>query len=96
MRKVKRLASVRLNDWPARLHTVGKMRRDGVPVKATCARCDYWHVVDLGKVEANRGDDYCLINRRFKCPSCGTARTGFYLYRRGAGLPYRPLKAQDR
>lgn len=74
--------------WSKSDLTIGGMLDAGTRIRAICTECTS-RDVDLAQLIAIKGRDYCLINRRCRCPitpGCGGRVRFYYL----CGV-YRPL-----
>lgn len=47
--------------------SIGAMIDNDVACKARCRKCEQWKDVDLVKLAAYKGRDYCLWNKRTNC-----------------------------
>lgn len=67
--------------WARCLHSLDAMIAESIQVRAICTACNFFADLDLEKVRAAKGGNFCLINRRSRCrtPACGQWVRFFYL-----------------
>lgn len=80
--------------FPTWTHSVGEMKiaRDAKPdharVQVRCDVCDVWRDVDLDAIIAAKGENYSLVNRRYRCKlTPGCEGWNDFRYQSGVMLP---------
>lgn len=76
---------------PAWVRAVSVMRHDYILVRWSCHMCKQWGGADLARVEAAKGLDFSLVNRRPKCHQPGCFGRVLLSYAPGPSTPFRPL-----
>jgi hypothetical protein len=78
---------------PTSAWTVGAMIDDQLHITWHCDACRHYDSVDLLKVAAKKGIDYCLVDRRARCKMEGCVGVVYFRYAGSPGTPSRRLEA---